>query len=210
MRWASVAVLLPLAMSALAIALGAGIFGSRAPHLGSGVLAALLAQFVRVFFLGGPLEEELGWRAFALPRLQVGLPALDASVLLGLVWGLWHIPLYFVPGTGQFETLAGGADTAFTIGGFVFWTVALSVLFAWLFNQSSGSLLVAMLLHTSVDVGALLPSLVGSGGVSSYLYVLITWITAIAVTLRFGRRTLATVGRQIVGGRVLPAVDGGP
>jgi membrane protease YdiL (CAAX protease family) len=185
-------------MSMAAIALSAGLLGGRSPQVTLGTLGVLLAQFVRVLLLGGPLEEELGWRGFALPRLQARLPALDASILLGIVWGAWHIPLYFVPGTGQSETLAGGADPGFTIGGFVFWTTGLSVLFTWLFNQSSGSLLVAMLLHTSVDIGALLPSAVGSGGASSYLYVLITWIAAIAVTLRLGRKSLATAGRQVV------------
>jgi membrane protease YdiL (CAAX protease family) len=66
---------------------------------------AVVSQ-LRVLLVGGPLEQELGGRGFALPRLQARLRALDASIVLGIVWGAWHIPLYFVPGTGQSETMA--------------------------------------------------------------------------------------------------------
>jgi len=51
------------------------------------------------------MQEELGWRGFALPRRQQHRNAFDASILLGLAWGLWHLPLYFVLGTGQSEML---------------------------------------------------------------------------------------------------------
>jgi hypothetical protein len=104
-----------------------------------------------------------------------------------------HVPLYFVAGTGQYETLSAGADPAFTIGGFVVWTIGLSVLFTWLFNQSCCSLLVVVLFHTSADIGSMLPSVVGSAGAALYLYVLLTWIVAIVVVVRFGRATLASV-----------------
>ncbi len=149
-------------------------------------------QFVRVLFLGGPLGEELGCRGFALPRWQARRAALDASVLLGVIWGLWHVPLYFVPGTGQFETLRG-ASAAFTIGRFTVWTVGLSVLFTWLVYQSHGSLLVVTLFHISVDVGSWLPSVVRSAGAALYVYVLVTWLVAIVAAVGFGRGTLASV-----------------
>jgi membrane protease YdiL (CAAX protease family) len=148
---------------------------------------------VRALFLGGPMGEELGWRGFALPRLQRQTNAFDASILLGLIWGLWHLPLYFVSGTGQSEMLADGTSPAFAIGGFIGWTIGLSVLFTWLFNQTGGSLIVVILFHAAVNVAAFLPSAFGSGGPTSLLNVLITWIVAIGVVVRFGRARLASL-----------------
>lgn len=146
-KWSVVALVLPLAMMAVAIAISVAVFSTPTPRITLSFAGVLVVEFVRVLFLGGPLGEELGWRGFALPRLQQHRNALDASVLLGLVWGLWHVPLYFVSGTGQFETLKAGTSPAFAIGGFIGWTIGLSVLFTWLFNQTRGSLLVVILFH---------------------------------------------------------------
>ena len=190
-RWAVVALVLPLGMMAIAIAGSVAIFGSPTPGVTVSVLGVLIGEFVRVLFLGGPLEEELGWRGFALPRLQQHRSALDASLLLGLVWGLWHIPLYFVLGTGQYETLSGGTSPAFAIGGFVVWTIGLSILFTWLFNETRGSLIVVILFHTSINLAAFVPAAVGSTGAASFLYAIVTWIVALVVVSRFGRANLA-------------------
>ena len=141
---------------------------------------------------GGPMGEELGWRGFALPRLQQHRNALDASIFLGLIWGLWHLPLYFVPGTGQSEMLGTGTSPAFAIGGFLGWTIGLSVLFTWLFNQTGGSLIVVIRFHTAVNLAAFLPAAVGSGGAASLLNVVLTWLVAIGVVVRCGRARLAS------------------
>ena len=144
---------------------------------------------------GWAAGEELGWRGFALPRLQQHRNALDASILLGLVWGLWHLPLYFVLGTGQSAMLSAGTSPAFAIGGFLGWTIGLSVLFTWLFNQTGGSLIVVILFHAAVNLAAFLPTAVGSGGAASLLNVLITWLVAIWVVVRYGRARLASPPR---------------
>jgi len=190
-RWMVVALVLPLAMMAAAIAVSVAVFGAPRPAVTVGVAGVVLAEFVRVLFLGGPVGEELGWRGFALPRLQQHRNALDASILLGLVWGLWHLPLYFVLGTGQSELLRAGSP-AFAIGGFIGWTIGLSVLFTWLFNQTGGSLIVVILFHAAVNLAAFLPTAVGSGGPASLLNVLITWLVAIGVVVRGGRARLAS------------------
>jgi membrane protease YdiL (CAAX protease family) len=191
-RWSVVALVVPLVIMIVAIAGSVALFGSARPRISVNVGGVLLLEFVRVLFLGGPLEEELGWRGFALPRLQQHRNALDASILLGLVWGLWHIPLYFVSGTGQFEMLRAGTSPAFAVGGFVGWTIGLSVLFTWLFNQTGGSLIVVILFHAAVNLAAFLPSALGSVGAASLLNVLVTWIVAILVVVRFGRARLAS------------------
>jgi uncharacterized protein len=193
-RWVLIALLLPLGMIAAAIAVSVGAFGAPGPVITAAVLGTLAVEFVRVVFLGGPLEEELGWRGFALPRLQVRRSAFSASVLLGFIWGLWHIPMYFVQGTGQYET-AAASGPVFAIVAFVIWTIGLSILFTWLFNQTGGSLIVVILFHASVNLGAFVPAAVGSTGAASFLYAIATWIVALLVAGRFGHEHLATRSR---------------
>ena len=189
--WALVALLLPLGMVGAAITASVAFMGGSTPVLTGAVLGTLAGEFVRVLLLGGPLEEELGWRGFALPRLQERRSAFDAALLLGLVWGLWHIPLYFVPGTGQSESVGDVGSAAFLIGAFVIWTMGLSVLFAWLFNQTGGSLIAVILLHAAVNLASFVPAAIGSTGPVPTLYALVTWIVVALVAWRYGRATLA-------------------
>jgi uncharacterized protein len=194
--WLATALLLPMAMIGVAIAISVVVFGAPTPSVTGGTLGAIAFEFVRVLFLGGPLEEELGWRGYALPRLQLGRTAFSASVLLGLVWGLWHIPLYFVDGTGQQETAATtGAE--FAIGAFVVWTIGLSILFTWLFNQTGGSLIVVILFHAAVNLGAFVPAAVGSVGAASFIYAFVTWVVALGVASRWGHENLASRPRAV-------------
>jgi uncharacterized protein len=184
-KWVVVALVLPVAMILVAIAISVMAFGAGPPLITIALVEVLAVEFVRILFFGGPLGEELGWRGFALPRLQASHSALRASLFLGLIWGLWHIPLYFVPGTGQFETISGGTSATFAIGAFVVWTIGLSILFTWLFNETRGSLIVVILFHTSVNLAAFVPRAVGSTGAASFLYAIVTWIVAIVVVWRF-------------------------
>ncbi len=181
LRWSIVALLLPLILIGVAIALATGMAGSALPSIHVGLLGVLAAEFVRVLLVGGPLEEEIGWRGYALPRLLAKRSALEASVLLGVVWGFWHVPLYFVAGTGQAATLAGGMSAALAIGGFVGWTIGLSVLFTWMFIRTRGSLIVVILFHASVDLATFVPAAVGAPGVASLLNVGLTCLAAIAI-----------------------------
>jgi membrane protease YdiL (CAAX protease family) len=191
--WALVAVVLPLAMAGVAIAVSVAAMGGATPVFTAAIIGTLLAEWVRIVFLGGPLGEEIGWRGFALPRMQARRSAFTASLMLGLIWGLWHIPLYFVSGTGQAETIAGGGSGAapVLIGAFVVWTMGLSVLFTWLYNDTRGSLIVAILFHASVNLGAFLPGAIGSTGAASSLYALVTWVVALLVVWRYSAATLA-------------------
>ena len=195
LRWTAVALVMPLAMMVAAIPVSVAAFGAPRPGVTFSMAGVVLAEFVRMLFLGGPVEEELGWRGFALPRLQQHRNALDASILLGLIWGFWHLPLYFVLGTGQSEMLRAGTSPAFAIGGFIGWTVGLSVLFTWLFNQTGGSVIVVILFHAAVNLAAFLPTAVGSGGAAPLLNVVITWLVAIGVVVRFGRARLVSPPR---------------
>lgn len=88
----------------------------------------------------GPLSEELGWRGYALDRLQAKMTPLLASVCVGVVWGLWHLPLFIMRGTSQHVL-------AIPFVGFLFGTVSVSVLMTHFHNRTGGSILTAIYFH---------------------------------------------------------------
>jgi len=86
----------------------------------------------------GPLGEELGWRGFALPRMLERWRPLTASLILGLIWGLWHLPAFFIAGLPQ---------NRMALPIFFLNTISLSVADTWLFLRAKGNLLPPILVH---------------------------------------------------------------
>ena len=93
-----------------------------------------------LFAIKGPIEE-IGWRGLALPLLQRKMSPLGAGLVLGIIWGVWHLPAFFLSGTPQ----SAWSFTDFFIG-----TVALSIIATALFNASRGSILLPALFHLQV------------------------------------------------------------
>ena len=93
------------------------------------------AQQAVVMFLI-PLAEEPGWRGFALPRLHGRMGVFRASIMLGILWCAWHIPMFVLQGYG----------TVIFVTAFVN-LIAASVVFSWLFERTGGSVLVAVVAH---------------------------------------------------------------
>lgn len=104
---------------------------------------ALIAYFV-ILFTAGPLQEEFGWRGYALPRLQTRFNALSSSILLGFFWWLWHLPAVFIPGKFMADNLPVFLALMVVI-------MLTSVIFTWIYNQTNGSVLAALLLHTGMN-----------------------------------------------------------
>jgi uncharacterized protein len=124
--------------------------GALASFQGLAGLAPLpmLALFVYVFFLGGPIGEEPGWRGFALPGLQRLYGPLVGSLILGPIWAFWHLPIFWVP-TWNFPS------TILNIVMFVIAATAFTITLTWIFNNTKGSLLIAILailVHTAFDM----------------------------------------------------------
>lgn len=147
--WLAVACVAPFALLALAMA-GASIIGAedlslarlgRSREFPEFSAAGFIAYNIASFGFG----EEVGWRGFVLPRLQARHSALVSSLLLTLGWALWHVPLFlYRPGY-----------TGMNVGGIAGWLFSLvtgSVLLAWLYNGSRGSLLVVAIFHAAIDV----------------------------------------------------------
>jgi membrane protease YdiL (CAAX protease family) len=137
-------------------------FQGLPPHF----LVVYLVTFVVIFFLGGPLGEELGWRGFALPRMQPRCGPLWGTLLLGVLWVFWHLPHFLTsaqrggPGT-SFATFL----TNFPI--FSLMVMAMAIIFTWVFNHTRGSLFIAILLHASINTFSIVTPLFAAPIVTS-------------------------------------------
>ncbi len=129
--------LLTLALAVLYRATG-GVLPSSVP-LQMPLPLLLLLFFVYVGLFHGGLDEELGWRGYALPRLQARYGALTASLILGVFWACWHLPAWFLPDSPQ----AGLSFPVFLVS-----VVATSIIYTWFYNSTGGSLLLIIVLHT--------------------------------------------------------------
>jgi membrane protease YdiL (CAAX protease family) len=146
-RWYLVALIgVPLVM-----VLGTIVYATAWPSWGGlggpSSLLSYLVSFVLVAVLGGPLFEEIGWRGFALPRVQRSLGPLVASFVLGVLWALWHLPEFLVP---SWAASSGGGG----LSGIVLFTltaVTFTVVISWVFNNTRTSVLLAVLVHSSID-----------------------------------------------------------
>jgi len=165
-------------LSALTVPGAAVAFRAPAP------LFLLTSVLIYLFILtiDCPLGEEVGWSGFALPRLQQQYGPLAGTLLLGSLWGLWHLSLFlFIPGFNGAGTGLLGIGLPFVE--FVIFAIALRVLITWVFNNVGGSLLLVLLLHTSYNAGSyLLPSLVRLVNVNIYLVFVVVAVLIIGAT----------------------------
>jgi membrane protease YdiL (CAAX protease family) len=118
--------------------------------LGPGWVLIYLVSFVLGAILGGPLLEEPGWRGFALPRMQRLHGPLVGTIILGLLWALWHLPEFLVPSWAE---PSGGSDF-FAIVKFVVIAILVAIITTWVFNNTKGSVFMAILVHASIDVSS--------------------------------------------------------
>jgi len=190
-RWTALAFFFPAVCMALAgwvhVALGGTLPDSRA----AGHLALAAANFILVFLVGGPLGEEFGWRGYALPVMQRRWGWRVSSLVLGGLWALWHLPLFYSADTAQ---------SHLPMGWYVLSVIASSVLFAWLYNRTEGSVLPVMMLHTAVNAWSLvIPVMVMPDGTNLrpfHLMVGILLLTALLLLLRGGPAAKEGAGRR--------------
>lgn len=143
-----------------------------------------LLPFTLFILLFGPLPEEMGWRGYALDRLQARWSALNASLILGVVWAIWHLPLFFIPGTYQ-HGLGFGIPPSWW--SFAFNIVIQTIIFTWIFNNTRHSTLSAILFHFMTNyVGELFQLSVRAEWILSALWVLM----ALMVVRLWGAQTL--------------------
>ncbi len=137
---------------------------------------------VNVVFFG--FGEEVGWRGFALPRLQARRNALTAALLISAAWATWHLPLFAFAGGLSSMGVAGASGWLFSI-------VTGSILMTWLFNSSRGSVLAVALFHGVLDIVMSSPL---QGALPSLMGAIIT-MGGLALPFIFGRKHLSRIPR---------------
>ena len=178
-RWYALG-LLPLGLYLVATAVANGFSSAEINMSTIGTaLFSLQAGFFVSLFLRGALGEELGLRGFALPYLQARMSPFRASLIIGVLWGAWHLPVLI------------GRDVLSVVA-FSLLSIGLAMLFTWLFNGSGGSLIPVLLFHASQNweegFETLFPSLVGTEWeLVSTLSLLVIGLVAGVVVWRNGR-----------------------
>jgi uncharacterized protein len=112
------------------------------PRFGDEPLYMMLAATIGSTLVFGQSGEEVGWRGYARPRLAARCGISRASIVVGIIWATWHLPLFFVPG-------ADTAGQSFPV--YLLSVTAISVAIAWLYEHTNGSLFLTMLMHSAVN-----------------------------------------------------------
>ena len=179
--WAA-AVMVPIALYVLALGvflLAGGGFDRASVLPAAAVPAVVLATFIR-----GGLEEP-GWRGMALPVLQRSVGAFRASIVLGVIWALWHVPLFLLPGSSQ-------AGTPFWL--YAPAVVGISVIATWLYNAAGGRVLVPVVFHTLSNAVSVTTAtgVVGDGFTSQVGLLVVVWAVVVILVWRYGTDRLAS------------------
>lgn len=170
-----IAFLLPLVIHgishSLALALGLDVARTLFPAEISTSPAVLAIPYFFLMLIIGGGQEEFGWRGFAQEPLQAKFGVIPASLLIGVVWGFWHLPLWF---------MAGDLHSAYSFLAFVIMTTSISVIYAWLYNASGKKLLVVMVFHAMNNTAApLLPFLHAIEGKPENAYWVYTGVNVV-------------------------------
>jgi hypothetical protein len=174
------------------VVIGSGVVDSSglSEDFGWSAWAAVPLLLLSTGLVGGPLFEEVAWRGYLLPTLEEEHTALRSTVVVGLVWAAWHLPLLISEPSGQRPALP-----------FILWILAQSVLLTWLYNSTGGSVLIAILFHTAANSAnrLLLEPILGKDGfmVAWWMMVALYWVAAALVIWRTrGRLGLETLEMQ--------------
>jgi membrane protease YdiL (CAAX protease family) len=154
--------------------------------------AAFIVGSLLLGFVDGGISEEPGWRGFAYPILQDRWGALPAALLIGLVWAGWHLgprqwAILFGQGGDAFLAFLPGYAATYILG-----VTPLAIIFAWLYENTGGSLLAVFMVHnsfnqTSTTFGFMFPDAPIMLGVIAFLWLMVIFILVTCDWRAFGR-----------------------
>ncbi len=161
---------------------------------------SFLFIYALVRMIQAGLGEEFGWRGFALTRLQSRYNALVAGIIVGVMHGLWHWPMYFIVGTPQYYLANESGFVAAILLDTLMVTIW-SIIFTWFYNNSKGSVLVVSIFHALTPAWVVYFGLIGEGiGVDLPLqlwYMGVVALTAVVIVAIYGPENLSrTLERQ--------------
>ena len=174
------------------------LFAGAWPQFGdTRVLVLLIATIISTPAQSG---EEIGWRGYALPRLAMRIGLARASVVLGVIWALWHLPFFLIPGTDK---------SGQSLPLYLLQVTAISIALAWLYWRTNQSLLIVMLMHAAVNnIKDIVPSAVNgtteafalNASLIGWLTVVVLWICAAYLLIRMrNQKFQIAAGPSIVG-----------
>ncbi|MBD3189008.1 MAG: CPBP family intramembrane metalloprotease [Candidatus Heimdallarchaeota archaeon] len=161
------------------------------PGIDQSLTVGSVVYLIGYGLVSGPVSEEGGWRGYMLPKLQEKFNALISSLILGVIWFVWHIPLFFIKGSSQYESRS-------LFFGIIYFILVMSIglILTWLYNNAKGSLIITILGHFCfnfssvliVSILGLMPTMVFNivGGVLGVCYLL--FILLYAGYKRFSRK----------------------
>ena len=161
-KWPLITIIVFTALSAVSIVLGVFILGFDMPTMD--YIKAIAANPLNILLvillslISGPLNEEFGWRGYALDRLLMRFGFLKGSLILGFIWAIWHLPWYLTPGQAQYNLLR---DSVFHAVMFIPSVMMLSVFVSFVYVKTNRSILAGALVH-------MFSNLIGSQLLSSY------------------------------------------
>ena len=176
--WYALAFLLPIGITFAAVYLNIAMGAPAPPGSTFAVseLLLLIPGLVITTLIAGPFTEEPAWRGFYLPRLQSKYSPLIASLIIGVIWWSWHLPLMISDPTGQRPPLQ-----------FLALTMSFSILYTWIYNNAKASLFLIALVHgvTNTFAAFLFPSQFGEFYLRLWwLYVGIWWVATILILVK--------------------------
>jgi hypothetical protein len=185
LRWYAVILLLPLVMSLAAAGLDRlfGGVGATWGELALNIVSSPLSVLPSIlFFTLIPFLEELGWR-HVLDQLQVKRTAFASSLILGVLWSIWHFPLFLVPDTYQ----AGLGIWSWEFWLFMVGIVPLTFVVTWIYNNTRFSILSVILFHAAINFSGELLAITQR---ADTIYIGLWFVAAAAVTLIWGPETM--------------------
>jgi len=189
--WIGVAVLSPLALYALGAIAAYWLEGRWPDVAGLGRpnflpdLSLVGALLLWIFNSG--IGEETGWRGFALPRLQKNRSALAATLILGAIWALWHVPAFFyLPSYAQLGVVV--------LPGFVLGVISGAIVLTWLYNSTRGSILMLILWH---GIWNFLTAPPVSGGTAAAVTSTLVMVWAVLIVIVFKPTRLSRAAKQV-------------
>ena len=195
-QWWAFALLFAIIPSVAALYLYNLLGGPPVDWSGLPPLYTVLPMFI-LYTIAAGIGEEFGWRGFLLPRLQTRHNALVSGLIVGVIWATWHIPLFFIKGTGQYDMQSQGGLLPAILGYSIF-VIVYSIQFTWVFNNTKGSVLLAAVMHGASNAwGGYIDVYRGYfGGILTF--VVVSLLVTIVIVLVAGPRDLSRANKRNV------------